>query len=409
MRILSLSQLLMPDSVGGTGRVARSLADALVARGDTVTALSQRIADSLPAKELVCQLEIVRFGSPRARRAVGVSASAAIGINRPLRRLLRDARFDAAIGHQPMSSLSAARLLRDAAIPELRIFHAPGALETERRFAPSGPAHLEWAPARRVKVAALWRLERAYVRGADRLCFLSAYMKRLAERLYGEDLPPSTIIPGGVDLERFRLAEDRKLLRRQLLGSQPDGTVLFTARNLAPRMGLDALLEAMPEIIRHDSTLRLFIAGSGALDGSLRRHAARLGVSGSVTFLGRVSDDDLIKWHQASDVFILPTSEMEGFGMVTIEALACGTPVIGTPVGATPEILVHLERRLIARGATPPDLAAAVIQLLSSGDLGALRVRARAHAEAHYDVRLQASRIASALSDLSHDTRRCLH
>ena len=76
--------------------------------------------------------------------------------------------------------------------------------------------------------------------------------------------------------------------------------------------------------------------------------------------VGRVSDEELQEWHRAADLFVLPTVAYEGFGLVTAEALASGTPVVGTPVGATPELLVPLDARLVSRGTDAPALAEAM-------------------------------------------------
>ena len=104
----------------------------------------------------------------------------------------------------------------------------------------------------------------------------------------------------------------------------------------------------------------LAIAGSGSLAAGLERLARELGVADSVFFLGRVPDDDLPALYAAADLFVLPTVAYEGFGMATIEALASGTPVVGTPVGATPELLRGLDPRLVASGSGPEELADAI-------------------------------------------------
>ena len=409
MRILSTSQLFMPDTTGGTGRVARTLSDALIRRGEQVVALTQRMSADFPAHESVDGLEIFRYGSPRLRRIAGMSASAAIGIRRPLRRLLPGRRFDAAIGHQPVSSLAAAAALRGSGIPELRFFHASGAQETMRRFAPSGPRHLRLLAGskvtRELRLAQIWKLEREYVLSADHLCFLSHYAETWAARLHGPDLPPSSIIPAGVDTHRFAPPADRDGLRRRLLAGRDDTVVLFTARNLAPRMGLDNLLGAVPALLRRDPAIRLVIAGRGALGAKLERLVSGLGVAHAVTFLGRVGDDVLVQWYQACDLFVLPTAAMEGFGMVTAEAMACGAPVVGTPAGATPDLLEGLHPLLLARGITADHLAAAISRVLARCDLRALRTQVRAHALARYDARLQADRVACLLHEMRQEQR----
>ena len=86
----------------------------------------------------------------------------------------------------------------------------------------------------------------------------------------------------------------------------------------------------------------------------------------------------------AADLFVLPTLAYEGFGMATLEALACGTPVVGTPVGATPEILGPLDPRLLARGVEPDALRSAVAEALRRARDPLLRSRCRVYARAGY-------------------------
>jgi glycosyltransferase involved in cell wall biosynthesis len=128
-------------------------------------------------------------------------------------------------------------------------------------------------------------------------------------------------------------------------------------------MGVENLVAALRHI-RARVPARLAVAGTGPLLEELRRQAAGLGLGDAVRFLGRVPDGELVDWYRAADVFVLPTVAYEGFGMVTPEALATGTPVVGTPVGATPELLEPLDPRLVAAGTAPVELAEAVLGAL---------------------------------------------
>ena len=106
---------------------------------------------------------------------------------------------------------------------------------------------------------------------------------------------------------------------------------------------------------------------------------ARLGLGDAVTLTGRIDDNALVRHYQAADLFALPTQAYEGFGMVTLEALACGTPVVGTPVGATPEILAPLDPALVSRDAGEEAIADALRTWLDA-DREPARARAREHA-----------------------------
>jgi glycosyltransferase involved in cell wall biosynthesis len=123
-------------------------------------------------------------------------------------------------------------------------------------------------------------------------------------------------------------------------------------------MGLENLLHA-GRMLGDIPDLRIAIAGSGGgLDLDALRD--RLSLRDRVDLLGRLSEEDLARWYVAADLVVLPTVAYEGFGLVTAEALASGTPVVGTPVGATPELLGPLESSLVSRGSQPAALADAI-------------------------------------------------
>ena len=109
----------------------------------------------------------------------------------------------------------------------------------------------------------------------------------------------------------------------------------------------------------------LAIAGTGELDGALRAQIETLGLQASVALLGRISEEELVRRYQQAHLVVLPTQELEGFGLTTAEALACGTPVLGTPAGATPELLAPIDPALVAAGTASSEIADSALALLS--------------------------------------------
>jgi glycosyltransferase involved in cell wall biosynthesis len=148
-------------------------------------------------------------------------------------------------------------------------------------------------------------------------------------------------------------------------------------------MGVDLLIEAMAAVRARDHTATLVIGGDGPLAPALRAQARRLGLDGAVRFVGFVPEADLAAYYGAADASVVPTRALEGFGLVTLESLACGTPVIGTPVGATPEVLGALDPALLAEAPTSEALARAILALLARTDRDALAARCRAHTEGY--------------------------
>jgi glycosyltransferase involved in cell wall biosynthesis len=129
-------------------------------------------------------------------------------------------------------------------------------------------------------------------------------------------------------------------------------------------MGLENLLEAMTMLGEEQRNLLLLIGGEGQLRPRLEELIRSRGLQDSVQLLGFVPEDQLAKYYQASDLVVLPTLQLEGFGLVTVEALACGTPVVGTPVGAIPEVLSTVDPLLVTEGTDGLSLAKTLRLLL---------------------------------------------
>jgi len=176
-----------------------------------------------------------------------------------------------------------------------------------------------------------------------------------------------SIIPGWVSLDKYRICNDREKLKVQL-NWPTDGPVFFTLRRLVKRMGIDQLLYAMKRLESAGRRSYLFIGGAGPLRSQLEMLSVRLGLSHRVFFLGQVPEDALPLMYAAADAFVLPTSTMECFGLIALEALACGRPVLATPVGAIPEIMNGIEPSWLATNAS----AAAITDLLANFMKGAL-------------------------------------
>jgi rhamnosyl/mannosyltransferase len=134
------------------------------------------------------------------------------------------------------------------------------------------------------------------------------------------------VIPFGVPLERFRSLTPAQAARAEhLKRTIPGPRILFVGRFVYYK-GVEVLVDAIAR-----STGTLVLAGDGPLDASLRARASARGVENRVVFAGRVSDEDLPAYYHAADVFVLPSiAKTEAFGVVQVEAMAAGLPVIST-------------------------------------------------------------------------------
>lgn len=186
---------------------------------------------------------------------------------------------------------------------------------------------------------------------AGRCAAISSVCHALKDRLVEVGVPAGTIevILHGVDLELFQPV-DREEVRRRLGLS---GTVLVSVGHATPRKGHHLAIEALRELRQ----ATLLIAGDGWYEGRLRRLAEELGVADRVRFLGHVDQEELKELYGAADALVLASSR-EGMANVLLEAMACGTPVIATPVWGTPEAVTVPEAGVLMRDRS----AAAIVE-----------------------------------------------
>ena len=206
-------------------------------------------------------------------------------------------------------------------------------------------------------------LERQVYRRADRCIVLSEAFRDLLCQRY--DIPGHRvrIVPGGVRSNRFDTHCTSREARERL-GWPTDRHVVLAVRRLAKRMGLEHLIEAMDAVRHRVPDALLLIAGKGPLKEALAERVADRGLEEHVRLLGFVPDDDLPLAYRAADLSVVPTVALEGFGLITLESLAAGTPVLVTPVGGLPETVRDLEPALVLEDATAPTLARGIVEAL---------------------------------------------
>jgi glycosyltransferase involved in cell wall biosynthesis len=293
--------------------------------------------------------------------------------------------FDVLVLNQPLCAEGVLGSAAARGLPKVYWFISPWAAEWK---ASNPDAHFA---ARLFHTAMRNRMEKAALMEADAVFVESEFIRGQLREHHRKVRPEKvTLIPGAVDLERFRPPGRREEARCRLgLGA---GRIVLTVRRLVARMGIGALVEAMKEL----PDAELLVGGEGPLRAELEAKAASLGVK--ARFLGYVKDEDLPWLYRAADVFVLPTRELEGFGLVAVEAMACGTPAMGTPVGAIPEVLGPLG--LLFESAEPKAIAAGLRRYFAEPAPG-LEERCRRHVEEHYDWSRVIERVESALDEVA--------
>ncbi len=345
---------------GGSSRVIYETSRRLVARGHRVTVLTFERDAGLPPEEQIGGAHVRRI---RLQGRLSTYPLALKEGYRAASQALREDDYDVMHIHLPLIGPGAKRAARRAKIPAIVSFYGPWGdeMRTELGARPlRGARKIAYQSYVSGLCTGLGAWQRQLLRDANRTILLSSYSQRqVGELVSAAAAERADLIPGGVDLERFHPAADRQITRREL-GLPSEGAVLFTVRRLVPRMGIENLLQAVALLRDEGRRITLVIGGHGPLGGTLQTLAETLGIDGCTRFTGFILDDDLPAYYQAADLFVLPTLALEGFGLITLEALACGTPVVGTPVGSTQELLGNFDPRFLASSAEPAALADAI-------------------------------------------------
>ena len=232
-------------------------------------------------------------------------------------------------------------------------------------------------------------LRRALLHQVDAFLPVSHYT---ADLLHERDVPPSRthVVPNGTDPDCFRPHDDTSL--RQRLGLA-DRSLLLTVGRLVRRKGIDTVLRALPTIVEDCSDVAYIIAGTGPDRARLGRIADRLGVRDRVQFAGDIDHDRLPLYYSTADLFVMPARQdppdVEGFGLVFLEANACGTPVIGGRTGGIPEAIREGETGLLVPPNAPDALAATATHVLTNPEVAeglGQQGRHRVVHEANWDV-----------------------
>ena len=209
--------------------------------------------------------------------------------------------------------------------------------------------------------------ERLVYRRADAAIVLSTAFRDILTSRFGVAGDRVHVIPGGVEANRFAHHTPRFECRERL-GWPLDRPIVLCVRRLVRRVGIDTLVEAALDVKRRVPTALILIAGTGPLREELEARIKTLSLGDTVRLLGFVRDEDLPIAYRAADLTVVPTASLEGFGLVTVESLASGTPCLVTPVGGLSEVVMPLAPQLVIRSTAAPDIADAI----SSALLGAL-------------------------------------
>ncbi len=293
--------------------------------------------------------------------------------------------YDVIHSHYWLSGVAGMQLSEAWDIPHITMFHTLALLKQQARpEAAEPPLRIEY--------------ERRIIASVDRIAAATPHERDQIARLYGISPQRISVIPCGVDLCHFK-PQDRKFARAAL-GLNGDPTVLFVGRP-DPLKGGDLLIQALGLLEQPATALMV----GGTLEGDsqlehLRALAQEHGLQDQVRFIGAVPQKDLPRYYSAADLMVVP-SYYESFGLVAVEALACGTPVIATKVGGLQYIVQDGENGFLIPWRCAGLFAETIETTLSDGELLAqLRTAARPSV-LRYSWRAVAAHIRQVYYDLA--------
>jgi len=375
IRTLQVGMNWFPEQPGGLDRYYHDLLNHLPQVGVRV-------------RGLVCGSSAVAEGSGGKVRAVAPPStrlpSRMIAFRHALIQDLCDFHPHVIGGHFALYTLPV--LGRMKTLPLVQHFHGPWYSESR----------LDGVP--RWNCWARYQCERAVYRRADRLITLSEVFKDVLITDFGIPESRIKVIPGGVDCKRFDVPESR-IQAREELGWPLDRPIVFTVRRLTKRMGLENLIQAAVAVRQEQPDALFLIAGSGALRQMLQEKIDALDLQEHVRLLGYVPDERLPLSYRAADLTVVPSTALEGFGLVAVESLAAGTPALVTPVGGLREVIRPFSQALLLPGSSAADLTEGLLNSLANFDRLPDMESCRVYAD-RYDWSVVAEAIRGVLSSV---------
>ena len=397
MKIIFIADVPLENPTSGSEQVLHQQAIGLSLQGMDVYAITRQKDQP---KWIIRTLKGIQGGTYCASEQDMIRAfiSLACYPSKFYKRFKKNMPFQAVVSHQPFTcfSLLVARKLLN--IPMIYVLHSPSheeyLLSHENESWLKNLLHIK---ARRM-------IERFCLQRSNKIMALSHYMEQKVKEIHRIPADRIVVNPGGVDLDLFKPPQNRRLLKKEL-GFLESKIHLLTVRNLEPRMGLDNLIKCIHILKKEKIEVHLIIGGEGVEREKLESLIKELDLVDEITMTGFIPIDMLHHYYGASDFFVLPTRKLEGFGLVTPESMACGTPVLGTPVGGTKEILSDFDSQFLFRDTSSETMADGIRLALENyftdkKKYKELRLRCREYAEKNYSWKQHIDQLKSILEGI---------
>ena len=349
MKILMLTWEYPPRIVGGIARVVHDLSHRLIKDGHEVTVVTYK-EGNVPYFEDDKGVKVYRIGNYMINPNNFIDWIMQMNFNLVAKAneiIAKEGNFDVIHAHDWLVAYAAKTLKNSYGTPIVATIHATEAGrnsgihdETQRYINDT-----EWM----------------LTYEASEVIVNSNYMKSELQRLFGLPFEKINVVPNGVNLNLYSGVERDYEFRRQYAADN-EKIILFVGR-LVYEKGIQHLIAAMPKILEkyHDS--KLVIAGKGGMIDELKAQVNAMGISNKVYFTGYLNSKQVVKMYKCADVAVFP-STYEPFGIVALEGMLSGTPVVVSDVGGLNEIVQHGENGMKSYAGNPNSLADSIVSLL---------------------------------------------
>lgn len=349
MKILMLTWEYPPRIVGGIARVVHDLSHRLIKDGHEVTVVTYK-EGNVPDFEDDKGVKVYRIGNYMINPNNFIDWIMQMNFNLVAKAneiIAKEGNFDVIHAHDWLVAYAAKTLKNSYGTPIVATIHATEAGrnsgihdETQRYINDT-----EWM----------------LTYEASEVIVNSNYMKSELQRLFGLPFEKINVVPNGVNLNLYSGVERDYEFRRQYAADN-EKIILFVGR-LVYEKGIQHLIAAMPKVLEkyHDS--KLVIAGKGGMIDELKAQVNAMGISNKVYFTGYLNSKQVVKMYKCADVAVFP-STYEPFGIVALEGMLSGTPVVVSDVGGLNEIVQHGENGMKSYAGNPNSLADSIVSLL---------------------------------------------
>ncbi|MFH2138086.1 MAG: glycosyltransferase family 4 protein [Candidatus Omnitrophota bacterium] len=365
LNILLVTDSFYPDGFGGCHTYVYYLARGLIKKGHNVVVATIKLNDKLPTEEIIDQIKIFRYNTPVKGKLLFLLRPFNMYLNLGVKAPWKVSDFDIVHHHDLIAASAMYQLSRLKSVPACYTFHSSVYDDVTHQLKRKSYGLKLF---NKLVLAAIKSMENYVLKKSKKIMVLSDFSKGYVLDNYPKTLPSKIEkVPGGVDGKNFYYIDRSKMNwdeQRDRLGLPKDKKIVFTARRLVARMGIENLIEAAVLLRKKRNDFFIAVFGDGFLKGQLQEMINLKGLQDNFKLMGRFDFKELPSFYHACDLFIMPSEFSEWFGLATIEALSCGLPVIGTPAGATGEILEGLDKRLVISGVTSAHIAEKISEFL---------------------------------------------